>query len=132
MLATKSRAHWQAKLDAAGVPSAPVRATAEVLEHEQTIALEILQSLPGDSLRRVGMPLRFDGERPPLRSTAPSLGQHDTEVETKFRRGEPGTADQDLPGLPGPRDSGYLNQRRRRSRMRKSRVTALAVGGRSA
>ena len=83
LFATQSREHWQAKLEAAGVPSAPVRATAEVLEHEQTTALEMLQSLPGDSLRLVGMPLRFDGERPPLRSTAPSLGQHDAEVKTK-------------------------------------------------
>ena len=83
VFAAQSREHWQAKLEAAGVPSAPVRATAEVLEHEQTVALEMLQSLPGDTLRLVGMPLRFDGERPPLRSTAPSLGQHDAEVKTK-------------------------------------------------
>ena len=83
VFATRSRAHWQTTLEAAGVPSAPVRETAEVLEHEQTLALELLQSLPGDSLRLVGMPLRFDGERPPLRSTAPSLGQHDAEVKAR-------------------------------------------------
>ena len=81
LFAGKPRAHWQERLEAAGVPSAPVRAAAEVLEHEQTLALDMLQSLPGDSLRLMGMPLRFDGERPPLRSTAPSLGQHDAEVK---------------------------------------------------
>ena len=93
VFATQTREHWQARLEAAGVPSAPVRATAEVLEHEQTIALEMLQSLPGDSLRLVGMPLRFDGERPPLRSTAPSLGQHDAEMKANDRLAEPGTLD---------------------------------------
>ena len=107
VFATQSRAHWQAKLDAAGVPSAPVRATAEVLEHEQTIALEILQSLPGDSVRRVGMPLRFDGERPPLRSTAPSLGQHDAEAGTKARRAGQASADQALPDSSGLRVSDF-------------------------
>ena len=81
LFAAHSREHWQAKLEEAGVPSAPVRATAEVMAHEQTLALEMLQSLPGDSLRLVGMPLRFDGERPPLRRAAPSLGEHDVEVK---------------------------------------------------
>ena len=81
--AQHTREYWQTKLEAAGVPSAPVRATAEVLEHEQTLALEMLQSLPGDCLRLVGMPLRFDGERPPLRSTAPSIGQHDFEIKAR-------------------------------------------------
>ena len=93
VFATQTREHWQARLEAAGVPSAPVRATAEVLEHEQTVALEMLQSLPGDSLRLVGMPLRFDGERPPLRSTAPSLGQHDAEVKTKARPADRGASE---------------------------------------
>ncbi len=84
MFAGKPREHWQRELEAAGVPSAPVRATAEVLAHEQTVALEMLQSLPGDALRRVGMPLRFDGERPPLRRAAPSLGEHDAERKSRF------------------------------------------------
>ncbi len=101
VLATRPRAHWQAKLDAAGVPSAPVRATAEVLEHEQTLALEILQSLPGDPLRRVGMPLRFDGERPPLRGPAPSLGQHDAEVKGQDRPAGQESADRTPPGSRG-------------------------------
>ena len=83
--AEKPREHWQARLEAAGVPSAPVRGTAEVMAHEQTLALDMLQNLPGDSLRLVGMPLRFDGERPPLRRSAPSLGQHDAEVKTRHR-----------------------------------------------
>ena len=83
--AQQTREHWQTKLEAAGVPSAPVRATAEVLEHEQTLALEMLQSLPGDTLRLVGIPLRFDGKRPPLRSTAPTIGQHDAELKLKAK-----------------------------------------------
>ena len=98
VFAKRNREYWQARLEAAGVPSAPVRATDEVLAHEQTLALDMLQSVPGDSLRLVGMPLRFDGQRPPLRSTAPSLGQHDAEVKTGIR-----IDDHEASDLPAPR-----------------------------
>ena len=80
LFARQPREHWQTKLEAAGVPSAPVRVTTEALDHEQTLALEMLQGLPGDPLRLMAIPLRFDDERPPLRRSAPSLGEHDPEL----------------------------------------------------
>ena len=101
LFAEKPREYWQAKLEEAGVPSAPVRAAAEVLEHEQTLAVEMLQSLPGDSLRLMGMPLRFDGERPPLRRSAPAPGQHDAEVKTGS-----GDGDRERSGTPEARRRG--------------------------
>ena len=81
LVAAQTRAHWQERLDAAGVPSAAVRSALEMLDDEQAAALGILQTLAGDPLRRMGLPLSFDRERPPLRRAAPSLGEHDAEVE---------------------------------------------------
>ena len=77
-----TRDHWQAKLDAAGVPSAPVRSVMEIMCEPQTRELGMLQSLPGTVRELVAMPVSFDGQRPPLRRFAPELGEHDDEVRS--------------------------------------------------
>ena len=82
VLAGGTRDHWQAKLDAAGVPSAPVRSVMEIMREPQTRELGLLQSMPGSVRELVGMPVSFDGERPPLRRFAPELGEHDDEVRS--------------------------------------------------
>jgi crotonobetainyl-CoA:carnitine CoA-transferase CaiB-like acyl-CoA transferase len=69
------RAHWQARLDAAGVPAAPLLSVDQVLEDPQFHAVEMLQRAPEGSMSLVGLPLRFDGERPPLRRAPPALGE---------------------------------------------------------
>ena len=69
-----SRAEWQKKLDEAGVPNSPVQDIAQVLDHPQTVALEIAQGTGDDSMRLIGLPVSFDGRRPPLRNLAPALG----------------------------------------------------------
>lgn len=74
------RAHWQAILDDAGVPSAPTQTTEEVLAHPQTIASGMMQKLAGYPLSLIGMPLQFDGDRPGLRSSAPALGEANDEI----------------------------------------------------
>jgi crotonobetainyl-CoA:carnitine CoA-transferase CaiB-like acyl-CoA transferase len=74
LLAERTRAEWQASLDAAGVPSAPVQGIDEALAHPQTAALGIVQQ-SGSSLPLIGLPLSFDGLRPPLRNPAPALGE---------------------------------------------------------
>lgn len=71
---TEARAHWQAILDSAGVPSAPTQSVDEVLAHPQTAASGMIQRLAGYPLGLVGLPLSFDGERPGLRTSAPALG----------------------------------------------------------
>ena len=71
---TKPRAHWQALLDEASVPCAPVLSIAEVLEHPQSQALGMLQTAPDGGLSLMGLPISFDGQRPALRSSAPKLG----------------------------------------------------------
>ena len=76
-IATRSRADWTAALEAAGVPCAPLQDTAEVVAHPQTIALGMLQSLPGSALTLMGLPVSFAGRRPPLRRLPPPYGRDD-------------------------------------------------------
>jgi crotonobetainyl-CoA:carnitine CoA-transferase CaiB-like acyl-CoA transferase len=67
-------AHWTGQLDAAGVPCAPVQNVQQMMEHEQTRALGMLQQVPGSSVPLLGLPISFDGERPQPRSASPKLG----------------------------------------------------------
>jgi len=72
----KSSAEWLARLDAAGVPAAPIENVAQVVASPQTAALGILQRAPDLDMTVAGLPLEFDGVRPPYRFSAPALGEH--------------------------------------------------------
>ncbi|MPZ58171.1 MAG: CoA transferase [Rhizobiales bacterium] len=74
VIATDARNAWHAKLEAAGVPSAPLLTIDEVVTHPQTVAVDMVQEAAGDHPPLVGVPLQFDGVRPPLRSLPPVLG----------------------------------------------------------
>ncbi|MBV8167804.1 MAG: CoA transferase [Alphaproteobacteria bacterium] len=80
VVGTKDRAHWMQKLDAVGVPSAPIQHTGEVVAHAQTRALEMIQPSPDGALSLVGLPLSFDGARPPHRRRPPTQGEHNDEI----------------------------------------------------
>jgi crotonobetainyl-CoA:carnitine CoA-transferase CaiB-like acyl-CoA transferase len=75
-------AHWVAHLEAAGVPCAPVQDLANVVAEPQTAALGMIEKVPGVDLSLVGLPLSFDGERPPMQRRAPRLGEHNDELLT--------------------------------------------------
>ena len=77
-----------AMLDRHGVPNAPVQKIDQVIADAQTRALGMLQSGPAGALPTVGMPLRFDGERPPYRRAAPALGEQTREVMGPYRAPE--------------------------------------------
>ncbi len=77
----RTRDQWQAALDRAGIPSAPVRTALEMMDEPQTRALGMLQRLSPDRQELMGLPISFDGERPPLRRYAPTLGEHDDEIK---------------------------------------------------
>jgi crotonobetainyl-CoA:carnitine CoA-transferase CaiB-like acyl-CoA transferase len=79
LMRTRSRAEWIACLEAAGVPCTPINTLAEVAKEPQTAAVEMLHAIPGLG-EFVRMPLRFDGERPPVRRPAPGLGEHNAEI----------------------------------------------------
>jgi crotonobetainyl-CoA:carnitine CoA-transferase CaiB-like acyl-CoA transferase len=74
---TRGNAQWAALLDAAGVPCAPVQDVGDMLRHPQTEALGVLQAVPGSSIPMIGLPIRFDGQRPRSRSASPALGAAD-------------------------------------------------------
>jgi crotonobetainyl-CoA:carnitine CoA-transferase CaiB-like acyl-CoA transferase len=73
---TRVSQDWIDALEAAGIPCAPIQDFAQVLADPQTEALGILQTIPEEALRVVGLPLSFDGERPAVRHRAPGIGEH--------------------------------------------------------
>ena len=81
VLRERTRDEWSGILEAAGIPNAPVRTTLEMMEDAQTRALGMLQRLAPDRQELMGLPVSFDGERPPLRRYAPALGEHDDEIK---------------------------------------------------
>jgi crotonobetainyl-CoA:carnitine CoA-transferase CaiB-like acyl-CoA transferase len=84
LVARRTRAEWIAALDAAGVPCAPVQDVRQMLEHEQTRALDLVQPMPRGRMQLLGLPVSFDGERPRPRLAPPALGEH-----TKILSGGP-------------------------------------------
>jgi crotonobetainyl-CoA:carnitine CoA-transferase CaiB-like acyl-CoA transferase len=69
-----SSEYWVEKLSAVGVPCAPVQSVTKVISHPQTQALEMISPTPDGNMSLVRLPLRFDGERPAIRSAPPALG----------------------------------------------------------
>jgi len=80
IMLTRTKGEWVDLLDGAGVPCAPIHTFLEVLAHPQTTATGMIQKVPGLDLELMGLPVSFDGERPPLRRRAPRLGEHDREI----------------------------------------------------
>jgi crotonobetainyl-CoA:carnitine CoA-transferase CaiB-like acyl-CoA transferase len=76
----RPRAHWIERLEVVGVPCAPINDLRQVEALPQTAALGIMQSAPEVPIDFVGLPLSFDGQRPPIRRRAPKLGEHNGEV----------------------------------------------------
>lgn len=85
----RSTADLQQALDEAGVPNAPMQSIDQVLGHEQTQALGVVQKSPDGKISLIGSPLSFDGERLPFRLSPPELGAHTSDIlgdETKTAR----------------------------------------------
>jgi crotonobetainyl-CoA:carnitine CoA-transferase CaiB-like acyl-CoA transferase len=72
---------WQERLDAVGIPNGPMQTVDQVVGDAQTAALGIIQRLsvkdssPAPPLSLVGLPLSFDGVRPPFVKAPPALGE---------------------------------------------------------
>ena len=77
---TAPTAQWIARLEAAGVPCAPVNSLADVLAEPQVRHLDMFDEIPGARVRLARIPLRFDGRRPLMRGSAPALGAHGREL----------------------------------------------------
>src|SRR5437879_5128585 len=73
------------RLRAAGVPSAPILTVDRVLEEPQTAASGRLIAAPHPRVpdyRAVGLPIRWDRQRPGVRRVPPLLGEHSADVLT--------------------------------------------------
>ena len=74
LLLTRTKGEWIDLFSAADVPCGPINGIDEALAHPQTAAIGMLQAVPGLGKSLVGLPISFDGERPAVRTMAPSLG----------------------------------------------------------
>ncbi len=83
VIATNSSDHWLQRLDAEGVPCAPVLTREEVLEHPQIAANDLLAEYEHPVAGRIRQPrpaARFDQTPSAIRRHAPSLGEHNAEL----------------------------------------------------
>jgi crotonobetainyl-CoA:carnitine CoA-transferase CaiB-like acyl-CoA transferase len=71
----RSSAAWETALEEAGIPCSPIHDIAAVKAHPQVQALGMLQPMGRFPLEGVGLPVSFDGVRPPVRAGAPVLGE---------------------------------------------------------
>jgi crotonobetainyl-CoA:carnitine CoA-transferase CaiB-like acyl-CoA transferase len=82
----KRSAEWLAALAAAGVPAGPVLSIAEVLEHPQVVAREMVVETrhpKAGATRAIGCPVKFSDTPAQIRRPAPVFGQHTREVLTE-------------------------------------------------
>ncbi|HEU5195817.1 MAG TPA: CoA transferase [Methylomirabilota bacterium] len=87
------RAHWLARLDAAGVPAGSINDYAEALSDPQTFAREMVVDLvhPGAGpVKSLGVPVKLSDTPGAVDRPAPLLGEHNTEIlaELGYTEGE--------------------------------------------
>jgi len=83
VLATRSSAEWLSRLDAQGVPCAPVLERHEVFDHEQVKRNEVVSEYDHPVAGRIRQPrpaARFDKTPVELHRHAPVLGEHTAEL----------------------------------------------------
>jgi CoA:oxalate CoA-transferase len=86
-LALNTTDHWVETLNAAGVPSGPVHAVADVFKDPQILAQNMVMDVEHPShglVRMLGSPMKFSGQSTAVRRPAPELGQHFDEVLTEL------------------------------------------------
>jgi formyl-CoA transferase len=85
--AAQTRAHWLARLDAAGVPSGPINTYPEALADPHALAREMIVDLehPGAGpITALGVPVKLSGTPGAVERAAPLLGQDNTDVLTEL------------------------------------------------
>lgn len=85
-LGTQSAEAWCDTLKSAGVPVSPIRTIAEVYDHPQTHALNMVQTVEHPvigELKQVAFPVNFRGQRPPVTVAPPVLDGQATQLQTE-------------------------------------------------
>jgi len=91
-LAHKTVVEWLGILGAAGVPCGPINDLSHVLADPQLQARDMwhtLRDTDGYELLTAGTPFQIDGEKPPLDTTWPRLGEHGDELLRRWGVAEP-------------------------------------------
>jgi crotonobetainyl-CoA:carnitine CoA-transferase CaiB-like acyl-CoA transferase len=84
---TRTAEEWVEALEAASVPSAPVRTVDEVFASaEGAAALQEVDDPVRGLLRLVAEPIHVDGRVPPVRLPPPRLGEHTEQVLSEIER----------------------------------------------
>jgi crotonobetainyl-CoA:carnitine CoA-transferase CaiB-like acyl-CoA transferase len=88
IFAAEPIAAWRERLDRAGIPNGPLQTVDQVVGDQQTAALGMIQSIAARDagngrLSLVGLPLSFDGVRPPFTKAAPALGEDNPDFAGK-------------------------------------------------
>jgi crotonobetainyl-CoA:carnitine CoA-transferase CaiB-like acyl-CoA transferase len=76
IIQSKSTKEWVTILENAGIPCSPVQSIADMVAHEQTQTLQLIQNVPNSEMKFFSLPLRINGERTDIRTAPPTLGQH--------------------------------------------------------
>ncbi len=82
-LMADTQANWLARLDAAGVPAAPIRNIEQVVNDPHLASRDMWHDMhdsQGATLRTAASPFRTDGHKPRLSDHAPELGEHTQSV----------------------------------------------------
>ncbi len=101
--AEKTTEEWLERLDAAGVPAAPVRSVGELLDDPQVLANDLVVEFEhpvAGHVAMVGPVIQMAKTPTSVRRAPPTLGQHNEEILTEF-----GYSDEEIAGL---RETGAL------------------------
>jgi crotonobetainyl-CoA:carnitine CoA-transferase CaiB-like acyl-CoA transferase len=77
---TKPAGEWLARCRAVSIPCSPVRGVLEALRSEAAAPLIV----NAGGYETVSHPVRFDGQRLPVRAPAPTLGQHSEQIRNEL------------------------------------------------
>ena len=79
----KTTADWTARLEEYDVPHAPILSVKEALDHPNTAAREMVQTIHHErigDLKVVASPIKFEGDAPQPMSAPPTLGEYTNSV----------------------------------------------------